>query len=260
LSQPGDTAARYDQIAEVYDETREPLTTRAIDNLAALLLQDGSRMLLEAGVGTGRISLPLQQRQFEIVGVDLSKGMVAKARGKGVRGLILADANQLPFRDKEFDAAIMAHVLHLLDNPVRTFKSLNRVATHEVVILVTKRGGGSTSESETSPLRDTFRRVAAELGYPRRGDADGRGGIFQKENDFLTTYPPSSLVTLEDREIVTSTGERLSILERRAFGHLRDIPEDTFMEIIRRVRESVDTEKEIRYRRIEQAAVWRITS
>jgi hypothetical protein len=102
--------------------------------------------------------------------------------------------------------------------------------------------------------------VAAELGYPRRGDADGRGGIFQKENDFLTTYPPSSLVTLEDREIVTSTGERLSILERRAFGHLRDIPEDTFMEIIRRVRESVDTEKEIRYRRIEQAAVWRITS
>jgi len=57
---------------------------------------------------------------------------------------------------------------------------------------------------------------------------------------------------------VTTLGERLSIFEKRAYGHLNDIPEGRFREILRRMTSSLDLNLEIRYRRIEQVAAWKI--
>jgi hypothetical protein len=51
----------------------------------------------------------------------------------------------------------------------------------------------------------------------------------------------------------------MKIFEKRAYGHLRDIPEEPFKEILRRVMSSIDLDREVRYRRVEQAAVWKIT-
>jgi len=253
-----DTASRYDLISGVYDETREPLSADALDRVAAILERGGDRRLLEAGVGTGRIALPLQQKRFEVVGIDLSRGMLSKARGKGLLALLQADANCLPFGDKRFDAVLMAHVLHLLDDPARTFESLGRVATNEIVALVTKREGGFASgDVMASPLKEAFRKAAAELGYPRPERRAGWSG-FRREEEFLAANPPHSLVTVEDRQVVTTLGERLSIFEKRAYGHLNDIPEGRFREILRRMTSSLDLNLEIRYRRIEQVAAWKI--
>ena len=259
MSLSTDTASRYDQISGVYDETREPLSTDALDRLAAILVKSGDRRLLEAGVGTGRIALPLQQRRFEVVGVDLSRGMLAKARAKGLPALIQADANDLPFRDKEFDAVLLAHVLHLLDDPLKTLESLGRAAINEVVVLVTKRERGFASgDVMASPMREAFRKAAAELGYPRPERPVGWSG-FRREEEFLASNPPHTLATVEDKQIVTTIGERLSVFEKRAYGHLNDIPEDRFREILRRVTASLDLNKEVRYRRIEQVAVWKLS-
>jgi ubiquinone/menaquinone biosynthesis C-methylase UbiE len=70
MNQALDTAERFDRISEVYDEAREPLTKEAIDKAALLLSNDGCKRILEVGIGTGRTAMPLQQRNFEIVGVD----------------------------------------------------------------------------------------------------------------------------------------------------------------------------------------------
>ena len=77
--------------SDVYDETREPLTEEALDEAASILSDDGCRRILEVGIGTGRIAVPLQQRGFEIVGVDFSKGMLMKARKKGIEDLVMGD-------------------------------------------------------------------------------------------------------------------------------------------------------------------------
>ena len=253
-----DTATRYDKISEVYDETREPLSPEAMNRFASILARNGDHRILEAGVGTGRLALPLQLKRFEVVGVDLSVGMLSRARRKGLADLLLADANNLPFRDKQFDAVLMAHVLHLLDEPARTFLGLERVAVHDIVALVTKRERGFASgDVMASPLREAFRKAATDLGYPREERPAGWSG-FRREEEFLASHPPDSLETVEDREVVTSLRERLSIFEKRAYGHLADIPDDKFREILKRVTASLDLDQEIRYRRIEQAASWKI--
>jgi len=260
MSQAADTAGRFDRTADIYDETREPLTEEAVDKAALILSRDGCRRILEVGVGTGRIAKPLMGRSFELVGVDFSRGMLAKAQRKGVEDLVMGEANHLPFDDKTFDAAVLAHVLHLLESPAETFGKLTRVARNEIIAFVRKRDDSSPAfgAEEILGLRDTFREVAEEMGYalpPRAGDWRER---FRNETGFLSTFPPDELVTIQDVEVVTTVGKRLAFFEKRAYGYLADIPDDVFNGVIERAKSSMDANKEIRYRRVEQMAVWRL--
>ena len=69
-----------DRIAHVYDRWYVPEDTReAVRFLAGLA---GSGPVLELGIGTGRIAIPLARRGIEIRGIDASEGMVAKLRAK----------------------------------------------------------------------------------------------------------------------------------------------------------------------------------
>ena len=255
-------AERFNRLSDIYDETREPLSDAALDKVAEILSADGVHKILEAGIGTGRIAQPLQVRGFEIVGVDFARAMLAKARHKGLEDLVIGDANHLPFQEQVFDAALLAHVLHLLENPAETFGKLSRAARKEIVIFVGKRdqsGGFSSSwDDQARVLRQAFRQAAEEVGYTlpfQRGDWRDR---FRKETEFLSAHPPNELVTVQDSEIVTTLGERLSFLEKRAFGNFDAIPTDVFIKVIERVKSSVELGKVVRYRHVEQLGIWRL--
>lgn len=258
MSVVSETADRFNRISEVYDETRQPLTREAVDRAAEILRADGVRRILEAGVGTGRIALPLQQRSFKVYGVDVAKKMLMKASEKGIQNLIVADANRLPIRNKQVDAAILAHVIHLLENPELTFQSLRRVAVKEIVAFVRKRDGTPSVDDGRALLRENFRRVAAELGYELPERPGGWWTGFRKEKEFLSKSPPTELLTIEDREVVTTMRERISFFEKRAYGHPAEMPEERFRGIMKHVAESMDLDREMRYRRAEQMAIWRL--
>jgi SAM-dependent methyltransferase len=71
-----------DRIAAVYDERldgRFEDTPGAVELLASLA---GSGPVLELGIGTGRLALPLAERGLEVHGIDASVAMVARLRAK----------------------------------------------------------------------------------------------------------------------------------------------------------------------------------
>ena len=71
-------------VAATYDEeSAEMFTPGAVDPVVDLLagLAGGGRAL-ELGIGTGRIALPLARRGVPVHGIDLSRAMVARLRGK----------------------------------------------------------------------------------------------------------------------------------------------------------------------------------
>jgi len=70
-----------DRIARYYDDLHGDRadTAEAVERLATLA---ESGRVLELGIGTGRIALPLALRGLEIHGVDASEGMVEKLREK----------------------------------------------------------------------------------------------------------------------------------------------------------------------------------
>jgi SAM-dependent methyltransferase len=259
LSGASEVAARFDRVSEVYDETREPLTKEAVDRLANILSQNGLKTLLEAGVGTGRIAIPLQKRGFSIVGADLSRGMLQKAKAKGLQDLLLGDANQLPFDDKTFDGVVLAHVIHLLEDPPATFGRLARIAKKEIVAIVRRRDDvASRFTEDRGQIGELFRKAAEELGYPLNRPAGDWRQRFRKEEEFLSSFHPNELLTIDESLVITTAAERLSFFEKRAYGYPSDIPDEMFRRIMEIVKPSLDLEREIRYQRTEQVALWRL--
>ncbi|MET0424457.1 MAG: class I SAM-dependent methyltransferase [Actinoplanes sp.] len=105
--------AAYDEIADWYENDflpasspGDPIGVRA--GLAAMLGPGGGRCL-EVGCGTGAYAGQLRDLGWTPLGVDLSAGMLAYARGR--LPIARADATRLPVRDAAVDAVVtvMAH-------------------------------------------------------------------------------------------------------------------------------------------------------
>jgi SAM-dependent methyltransferase len=68
-----------DRVASVYDAMYADVDSHAIDALAALA-QGGK--VLELGIGTGRIALPLVEKNVDVQGIDASTSMIERLRAK----------------------------------------------------------------------------------------------------------------------------------------------------------------------------------
>ncbi len=91
----------FDPIAHFYDAD----DGRLQEDIPALLwfAQETGGPILELGVGTGRLALPLAQAGFEVTGVDNSPGMLALARARLAPFAAQTRLVQCDFRDLDLD-------------------------------------------------------------------------------------------------------------------------------------------------------------
>ena len=117
----------YDRIfGKVFQDSREVLAS-------SLELRPGSQVL-EVGVGTGLV-LPLYPSHCRVTGIDLSEGMLAKARER-VEALELShvvalermDASQMTFADDTFDVVVAAYVVTAVPDHRGLMREIIRVA------------------------------------------------------------------------------------------------------------------------------------
>ncbi len=71
-----------DKVADVYDSLTFEVTRFTDACVEFLSSHAGKRRVLELGIGTGRIALPLSARGLKVHGVDASEKMVARLREK----------------------------------------------------------------------------------------------------------------------------------------------------------------------------------
>jgi len=128
-----------DEEAEAYssaaaDAHLDHLDNTFVDHVVSLGVRAG--VALDVGTGPGQIpiKLALKLPQLEIVGIDLSEAMLAKARNAaaaaGVEGQVrfeLGDARRLPFPDHHFDLVMCNSLLHHAADPLATLNELARV-------------------------------------------------------------------------------------------------------------------------------------
>lgn len=112
----------FDRAAGYYDETRG-FPPGQEGPIAALFCRAGALTLdsrvLEVGVGTGRIALPLAPHVQALFGVDVARPMLDRlcAKRAGERVYVAqGDATRLAFPSGVFDAAVSVHVLHLISD------------------------------------------------------------------------------------------------------------------------------------------------
>lgn len=123
----------FDRAAHFYDDSRgfpDGVADPAVKTLADFAGLSAASRVLEVGVGTGRIALPLSRVVQHVVGVDLSRPMMerlrAKQNGEPVH-VVQGDATRLPLPNHAFDAAVVVHVFHLIDPWMPAADELRRV-------------------------------------------------------------------------------------------------------------------------------------
>ncbi len=170
--------------------------------VAAVNRLEGARRVLEVGVGTG-LALPHYRRGLEVVGVDLSRDMLLKARERvraerlgQVRGLLEMDAESMAFADGAFDVAVAMFTASVVPDARRLFAEMSRVVRpggHLLFVnhFAAEDGARWWVERSMAPL-------ARVLGWHpdfRFGDLLGEGEQAARP-ERLEACPPLSLFTL----------------------------------------------------------------
>jgi SAM-dependent methyltransferase len=94
--------------------------------------------LLDLGCGTGLSSLPYLQAGHSVIGLDLSKEMLTKARALPFENLLLGSFSQpLPLNDAQFDAVQILGAMDFVTDLVRLFNEIARVLKEGGYFLVT---------------------------------------------------------------------------------------------------------------------------
>ena len=132
----------FDRAADTYDATRG-FPPGVETDVAAVIARAGglgaASRVLEVGVGTGRVALPLAALVRSVTGVDLSAPMLGQLiakRGASRVAVARADAVQLPFPSDCFDAALGVHFFHLVPRWRDALAEVGRVLRRDAPLLL----------------------------------------------------------------------------------------------------------------------------
>ncbi len=164
-----DTSVVFDRAAGFYDDTRG--FPHGTEQHVAEKFQIAGRIteatrIVEPGIGTGRIALPLAKLSgATVVGVDLSAPMLQQLRQKQENESVYTvqgDAMRIPLQPNAFDIAIITHVFHLIPDWQAALLEISRLLKPSGLLLY------SWTTHENTHFLDTWRRVLKKrtgIGY-----------------------------------------------------------------------------------------------
>lgn len=201
------TLERYQRIAPFYDLLDFPFEYRRYRKIRPLLFEGLSGRLLDAGVGTGR-NFPFYPPSAEVVGVDLSPAMLARAaqrlsQARAKVELKQMDVTRLEFPDHNFDAGIATFLFCVLPDELQVpaLKEIGRVV----------KPGGTIRLLEYTRPQGAFRKAVTKIWEPWVNWAYGAG--FDRHTQ--EHVPEAGLELVEARFVV---GDLIKLITARAPG------------------------------------------
>lgn len=212
-------SVRFDRAADFYDETRG--FPPGEDQPIAAMIAQAARLtpfsrVLEVGVGTGRIALPLAGHAGSIVGVDLARPMLERLRAKRVAEpvrLVEGDVTRLPLAPGAFDAAVAVHVFHLIPGWQSALREVARVL-RPGGCLVSGWNEGDRGRGE-SVLWNAWESAVGEITRPNVGVPRERYRTFLEDegwrpvgdmlaHQYVTTQTPQAFLDQAERRVWSS--------------------------------------------------------
>lgn len=117
--------ALYDAIGKTYAEYRRP------DPRIAAMIMDAlgdAQTIVNVGAGTGSY----EPRDRHLIAVEPSLTMIGQRR-PGAAPVVRASATQLPFRDRQFDAAMALLTIHHWPDQIAGLREMMRVAARCII-------------------------------------------------------------------------------------------------------------------------------
>jgi ubiquinone/menaquinone biosynthesis C-methylase UbiE len=175
-----DNRRYYDEFSKSYDTNRHEGYHALIDSLEIEAVTSFARnkSILEAGCGSGLLLKRLADISTDVTGIDLSKGMLDRAKERHSR-IAQSDLLHLPFRSSHFDLIVSFKVLAHVEPIDQVMNELIRI---------TKPGGFLCLEFYNP---HSLRGVIKKLKAPSKTSQQFR------DEDIITRY--DSLKTLKKR-------------------------------------------------------------
>ncbi len=128
---------------QIYEPQRVPLYEKILD---ACGVESGTRML-DAGCGSGGLSLRASLRGARVSGFDISEEMVARAQAKVTDGEYrVGELNAPPFDKGTFDTIIACECMFLAPDPVDAVRKLSRVCKSNGKVAIAVFGPADSSD------------------------------------------------------------------------------------------------------------------
>lgn len=226
----------FDRAANVYDSTRDLPSAIATQGIQAILDEAASgARILDVGTGTGRISVPLLNRDANLIGCDLSAKMMALLRQKfPAARLAQADASLLPFPANQFDALTTCHVMHLVGpwrEALREYRRVLKLGGVYINARTENDGGKSVGER----IQEFWRsRVVAAGADPRRPGIQDEKELHAELLKMGAEMRTIEVVRFSHSQSVQEVIERIA---NRTDSHTWEIPNDIFSACLRELRE-----------------------
>ena len=124
----------YNKVSRSYDTGREA-SIETFEKVVRLLNIDNESVILDMGCGTGNYTSALQPVSKNVIGIDLSEGMLEQARAKHVN-LVYGDITQLPLKSETFDGALAMQVLHHVGEKEQFLSEAHRVLRKQAAVAI----------------------------------------------------------------------------------------------------------------------------
>lgn len=140
--QESSTKSIYDFHSAFYDITFGRLVRTRIERAITHMNIQPNDRVLDLGIGTGASLNYYPRNRGQIVGIDLSPGMLREAQKKidhlGITNVTLMQANalQLPFADDSFDHVFISHVITVVSDPAVLVREAQRVCKPSARIVI----------------------------------------------------------------------------------------------------------------------------
>jgi ubiquinone/menaquinone biosynthesis C-methylase UbiE len=244
----------FDRVADRYDATRgypPAVAQRIAEGLVRMGGVPVGGSMLEIGIGTGRIALPVLGTGRDVTGVDIAQAMVERLREKyaalqaeeperpwGTLQVELGDVTALPFADASFDASVAVHVLHLIPEWRRAVDEVLRVLRPGGALLI---GQDVRLEDDLQwRMQGEWMEIVRKLGFPV-GYVGAAGYSAIKAELGRRGLPPRE-EQLAAWEIAVTPRGALAYIVERTWSRTWQVPPDIFEESARQLTERVAAE------------------
>ena len=180
----------WDNVAWIYDVFANVINKKANRKLCAVVAGciTSSDEVLECACGTGLLSGAIAKRCRHLTATDFSSNMLKRAEQKyracGNITFEVGNILNLDYPDECFDTVVAANVIHLLSDPYKALRELNRVCKKGGLIIIptymnrtdkgtTNRVSGAIGKAGAGFQREftlaSYQAFFTDAGYP---DAD----------------------------------------------------------------------------------------
>jgi len=183
--------------------------------LLELLEPNSGEKLLDAGCGTGIFTSEILSRGCHVIGIDISRPMLVRARVKTEGSpfqTAQADILKLPFKDNLFEKVISVTAIEFIENAKMAIEELFRV---------TKKGGTVVvaSLNSLSPW--------AERRKPKEDHPLFKNAYFRSPEDLLSLTPIQGTIRTAIHFRKEDAPEKARDIEKE--GREKDLPTGAFV-------------------------------